>query len=87
MKTTLFALLLGIVNIDLVVSAASFVTQKSSSSKPKHRSSFNLVTSLSAAAPKRKKIDKEDKFSFQQRIESIKTAAVGAVSVCLLIGL
>lgn len=77
MMNSLFALLLlCLVKFDLAFSAA-FVTQKS---HLQHHNSKKADHLSSLSATKRKKIDKEDKFSFQQRIESVKTAAVGALS-------
>ena len=78
MKSLLFTILVLCTIGDFKLSAA-FVTQKLS----KHHSSSNLV-SLSATPDDRETtiVKKEDKFSFKQRIESIKTAAVGALSVC-----
>jgi hypothetical protein len=78
MKSLLFTILVLCTISDFKLSAA-FVTQKLS----KHHSSSNLV-SLSATPDDRETtiVKKEDKFSFKQRIESIKTAAVGALSVC-----
>jgi hypothetical protein len=81
MNSLLALLLLCVVKFDLALSAA-FVTQKSHLQH--HTSNKKAGRHLSSlSATKRKKIDKEDKFSFQQRIESVKTAAVGALSVCL----
>jgi hypothetical protein len=76
MKSLLFTILVLCTIGDFKLSAA-FVTQKLS----KHHSSSNLV-SLSATPDDRETtiVKKEDKFSFKQRIESIKTAAVGALS-------
>ena len=76
MKSPLFALLL--VCIAAFDFAEAFATQKS------HLQHINSkiegrISSLSAT--EEKTADKEDKFSFQQRIESVKTAAVGALSV------
>ena len=76
MKSPLFALFL--VCIAAFDFAEAFVTQKS------HLQHINSkiegrISSLSAT--EEKNVDKEDKFSFQQRIESVKTAAVGALSV------
>ena len=81
MKSLLFTILVLCTISDFKLSAA-FVTQKLS----KHHSSSNLVSLLSATSDDRETtiVKKEDKFSFKQRIESIKTAAVGALSVCFL---
>lgn len=77
MNSPLFAvLLLCIYKFDSALSVA-FVTQKSQLLQHRKSSKTGHLSSLSATE------DKEDKFSFQQRIESIKTAAVGAISVCL----
>lgn len=77
MKSPLFALLLlYIAKFDFV---ESFATQKCQ----QHRISKRAGPVSSLSATEEKSIDKEDKFSFQQRIESVKTAAVGAVSVSL----
>ena len=79
MKSILFTILVLCTTISDFKLSAAFVTQKLS----KHHSSSNLV-SLSATPDDRETtiVKKEDKFSFKQRIESIKTAAVGALSVC-----
>lgn len=81
MKSILFTILVLCTTISNFKLSAAFVTQKLS----KHHSSSNLV-SLSATPDDRETtiVKKEDKFSFKQRIESIKTAAVGALSVCFL---
>ena len=81
MKSLLFTILVLCTISDFKLSAA-FVTQELS----KHHSSGNLVSLLSATPDDRETtiVKKEDKFSFKQRIESIKTAGIGALSVCFL---
>lgn len=77
MKSLLFTILVFCTISNFKLSAA-FVAQKSS----KHH-----LVSLSATPDvdsDRDSTIKEDKFSFKQRIESIKTAGVGALSVCFL---
>lgn len=56
------------------------MTQKS---QLQHHNSKRIgrISSLSSTEEKKADAPKEDKFSFQQRIESVKTAAVGALSV------
>ena len=76
MKSPLFALLLlCIAKFDF---AEAFATQKS---HLQHHNSKTAGRISSLSATEEKNTDKEDKFSFQQRIESVKTAAVGAISV------
>lgn len=76
MMKSLFALLLiCIASFDI---AEAFVTQKSQL-QPHNSKRIGRISSLSST--EEKEAEKEDKFSFQQRIESVKTAAVGALSV------
>ena len=76
MKSPLFALLLlCIAKFDF---AEAFATQ---TSHLQHHNSKKAGQISSLSAIKEKNTDKEDKFSFQQRIESVKTAVVGALSV------
>mmetsp|Transcript_25518 Transcript_25518/g.43259 ORF Transcript_25518/g.43259 Transcript_25518/m.43259 type:complete len:207 (+) Transcript_25518:76-696(+) len=75
MKSPLFALLL--LCIAKFGVAEAFATQKS---HLQHHNSKTAGRISSLSATEEKNTDKEDKFSFQQRIESVKTAAVGAIS-------
>ena len=81
MNSLLFTILVLCTIISDFKLSAAFVTQKLS----KHHSSSN-VSLLSATPDDRETtiVKKEDKFSFKQRIESIKTAGIGALSVCFL---
>ena len=74
MMKSLFALLLVCVASFNNV-AEAFATQKS------HLQHQRIGRISSLSATEEKNTEKEDKFSFQQRIESVKTAAVGALSV------
>ncbi len=49
--------------------------------QPHNSKRIGRTSSLSSTEEKKADTPKEDKFSFQQRIESVKTAAVGALSV------
>ncbi len=78
MMKSLFAILLFCIASFNFVEA--FVTQKSQL-QPNNSKRIGRILSLSSTEEKKADTPKEDKFSFQQRIESVKTAAVGALSV------